>query len=239
MLEFGLLAGGQAVRAQSLYESPNTGETWMHLSSLGKITLERTGPMARATLRLPLFSIPPVVPPASHYLFTLPRDYWPAQTVNETVTFHLVSQDSSFLVPGYRPLNLLVQVEQDGTVYYQPLDEVFIAGATHTTLVEGIWIWPVAGSQPQVCLRSAEVQVAILDQLASATCEKITWWQLASIQNLEMDLRVAIADDIYGLSGLRSASLYWDSATNFQAVPAYLAQLPQLIRLRLYSPRPT
>ena len=64
-LAFGLwlALGESSVEAQIQGDLAYASETWTQISPAGKVVLERTGPMVRATVRLPLASVPPVIPP--------------------------------------------------------------------------------------------------------------------------------------------------------------------------------
>ena len=233
-----LLLADRPVRAQSPAVLLSAGETWMQVSPAGRVALERRGPMIRATLRLPLASVPPVIPATSSYLLTVPQPFRPAETVHGTVAFHPVAADGTRTAAPAEPLYLHFWVEPHGAVFYQPLDEVPRTTGAAPFWVEGVWLWPGAGTQPQVCQRRAEVQRAIQNTLRArkiyVLCEWITWSHLASLRYLESYLRVTSVADIHGLSGLRGIDL--DLAPSPAAVSAVLAHLPQLTRLELYAP---
>ena len=235
-----LLLAERPVRAQSPAVPLSAGEIWMQFSPAGRVALERRGPMIRARLRLPLASVPPVIPATSSYLLTVPQPFRPAETVHGTVAFHPVAADGTRTAAPAEPLYLHFWVEPHGAVYYQPLDEVPRTAGAAPVWVEGMWLWPGAGTQPQVCQRHAEVRHAIQNGLRArkiyVSCERITWSHLASLRYLESYLRVTSVADVHGLSGLRGTDLDLDLAPSPAAVSAVLAHLPQLTRLELYAP---
>ena len=143
-----LMVGGPHVWAQSQDAPSPAGETWVQISPAGKVTLERTGPMVQATMRLPLASVPPVIPPTASYLLTVPRDFRPARSVYWTMAARMVTPDGFRAATWGSPLTLQFWVVPDGSVYYQPLDAVPIPAGGAPLWVEGEWLWPVAGTSP-------------------------------------------------------------------------------------------
>ena len=232
-----LMVGGPHVWAQSQDAPSPAGETWVQISPAGKVTLERTGPMVRATMRLPLASVPPVIPPAASYLLTVPRDFRPARSVYWTMAARMVTRDGSRAATWGPPLTLQFWVVPDGSVYYQPLDAVPIPAGGAPLWVEGEWLWPVAGTSPQVCERSNGVHNGILRRLEARglvlRCGEVTWAHLASIRFLPWGIQVGQVRDLYGLVGLRGVELTLWQEILAADISVILTNLPRLRSLNL------
>ena len=238
-LAFGLwlALGGSSVEAQIQGDLAYASETWTRISPAGKVVLERTGPMVRATVRLPLASVPPVIPPAASHLLTMPRRFRPAQTVQQTVGFRVTARDGIQPENPRPPLYLQVGVDPHGAVSFQPTEGGGLPAGSGAVWVEGVLLWPVFGTSPLVCQRDWVVRDALLRQLAdqglALSCEEVTWSHLASIRFLPHWTQIGHVRDLYGLVGLQEAALYLQPEMRAAGLRGVLTHLPRLRTLRV------
>ena len=239
-LAFGLwLALGESslVEAQIQGDLAYASETWTRISPAGKVVLERVGPMVRATVRLPLASVSPVIPPAASHLLTMPRRFRPVQTVQQTVGFRVTARDGTRSENPRPPLYLQVGVDPYGAVSFQPTEGSGLPAGTGAVWVEGVLLWPVFGTSPLVCQRGTEVRNVLLLQLAdqglALSCEEVTWSHLASIRTLPYAPQIEHVRDLYGLVGLQEAALRLQPEMRAAGLRGVLTHLPRLRTLRV------
>ncbi|MCY3659455.1 MAG: hypothetical protein OXG36_10605 [Caldilineaceae bacterium] len=235
VLALGLGLGGRPVSAMAGIIYPLGG-----YHGMGQFQLQVIGPSV-------LLNVTAKNAPARQYqtgqkptiLFHLPETWRPATPVTWEVEAWPVLSDGTPDPQGTGPHVFTIQVDTQGVVRY--LDSAQL-GTAEFVRYQTTLAWPVSGADPQVCARSDEVRVAILEALTPAAgsrpqCGTVTWNQLATIRTLgrleqpDRDpIRVIHAHDLAGLYGLEEASLFF-AGTRWQ--PELLAHVPRLRRLWL------
>ena len=189
--------------------------------------LQRTGATVIATFQVQSSPVQFLARTSPAILFTLPEVFRPAEEVVWEVEGWPVEIDDKAPAALTSSRGFRIRVQPDGAVSY--VDDVGVDGVGHLQYRTSL-AWPAAGTEPFVCLRSAEVQRAILGVLQLTDCAEVTWAQLGSIRQLEGFLAVSQPQDLAGLSGLESVALRLGDGLDLTAI---LAQMPQLLHLKL------
>jgi len=178
--------------------------------------------------------------PETWPLFWLPDGFRPGRTRHWILQSQRVDAQGQIL-DRQNWVDLGIQISPWGMAYYDhvPVRE---AGYRHFTTTLA---WPVGAD---VCQRSQAVKEGLLKALNLESCQQVTWMDLASLRELEVNTRTNIRSnreyltsdlesflpfDLMGLTRLRRLVVTHDSPSviSLETPPLSLAHVPQLERL--------
>ena len=175
--------------------------------------------------------------PVTNPLFYIPEGFRPGHTVKWPLKSQPVHADGQ-IQDNLPRLDLAVEITPRGRAFYGPVP---VPEAGYQQFQATI-AWPIG---TDLCQRSQAVKDAVMDGVETHNCENVTWTELASFSqlevnawtNVESDMEIGVESflsfDLMGLTGLRDLKVThdFDGGLSLEPPPLFLSHVPQLERL--------
>lgn len=175
--------------------------------------------------------------PVTNPLFHIPEGFRPGSTVKWALKSQPVHADGQ-IQDNLPRLDLAVEITPQGHSFYDPVP-MHEAGYRQ---FRSTIAWSVG---TDLCQRSQAIKDAVTDGIGTNSCEHVTWTELASISQLEVnawtnvdsDMEIGVESflpfDLMGLTGLRALEVThnfvdFDGGFSLEPPPLFLAHAPQL-----------
>ena len=172
--------------------------------------------------------------PVTNPLFYIPEGFRPGRTVKWPLKSQPVHADGQ-IQDNLPRLDLAMEITPMGRAFY---DSVPVHEAGYRQFQTTI-AWPVG---TDLCQRSQAVKDAVMDGVETHNCENVTWTELASfsqlevnaLTNVESDMEIGVDSflsfDLMGLTGLQDLEVThdFDGGLSLELPPLFLSHVPQL-----------
>ncbi len=175
--------------------------------------------------------------PVTNPLFHIPEGFRPGSTVKWALKSQPVHADGQ-IQDNLPRLDLAVEITPQGHGFYDPVPMHEAGYRQFRSTVA----WPVG---TDLCQRSQAIKDAVTDGIGTNSCEHVTWTELASISQLEVnawtnvdsDMEIGVESflpfDLMGLTGLRALEVThnfvdFDGGLSLEPPPLFLSHVPQL-----------